>query len=58
MAKQKRVLVTGGGGYIGTHIVEQLLEKNYKVRILDAFVFGREILGSLEKNGNFRSKIK
>lgn len=52
MAKKKRVLVTGGGGYIGTHVVEQLLEKNYKVRILDAFVYGRDILGDLENNRN------
>lgn len=52
MGKQKRILVAGGGGYIGTHVVEQLLKKNYKVRILDAFIFGKGILGDLEKDKN------
>lgn len=30
-----KALVTGGAGLIGSHIVEQLLEKGYDVRILD-----------------------
>ena len=30
-----KVLVTGGSGFIGTHIVAELLRRRYRVRILD-----------------------
>ena len=40
----EKILVTGGGGYIGCILLSQLLEKNYAVRALDRFFFGRELL--------------
>jgi dTDP-L-rhamnose 4-epimerase len=31
----KRILITGGAGFIGSHTVDLLIEKGYEVRILD-----------------------
>jgi UDP-glucose 4-epimerase len=36
-----RVLVTGGGGFIGSHLAERLLERGDEVRVLDSFATGR-----------------
>jgi dTDP-L-rhamnose 4-epimerase len=35
------VLVTGGAGFIGSHLTERLIERGYRVRVLDSLVYGR-----------------
>jgi nucleoside-diphosphate-sugar epimerase len=37
----KTVLVTGGAGFIGSHLCEGLLARGYQVRVLDSLVYGR-----------------
>jgi UDP-glucose 4-epimerase len=36
----KKVLVTGGAGFIGSHTVDELLSKNYEVFVLDNLLTG------------------
>lgn len=44
------VLVVGGGGYIGSHVVEQLLNEGFLVRVFDTFQYGKEVLSDLQSN--------
>ena len=37
----RRVLVTGGGGFIGSHLVEQLVARGDRVVVVDNFSTGR-----------------
>jgi UDP-glucose 4-epimerase len=36
-----RVLVTGGAGFIGSHLVDRLVDEGYKVRVVDNLSSGR-----------------
>jgi nucleoside-diphosphate-sugar epimerase len=36
----KRVLVTGGAGYVGSNLVPKLIEAGYEVSVLDLFIYG------------------
>jgi nucleoside-diphosphate-sugar epimerase len=42
-----RLLVTGGAGYIGCVLIERLLSRGYRVRVLDRLYWGEETLGPL-----------
>jgi len=49
-----RVLVTGGAGFLGSHLVDLLLEKDHEVIALDNFITGSpENIAHLEGNPRF-----
>ena len=47
------ILVTGGAGFIGSHLVEQLLKKKHKISVIDNLSTGR-----IENLQNFKDRIK
>lgn len=49
----KKVLVTGGAGYIGSVLTQLLLDKNYQVRVVDNLMWGEESLEEFKDNSNF-----
>ena len=50
----KRILVTGGAGFIGSHLCERLLNEGNEVICLDNFFTGRKVnIRSLFSNPNF-----
>ena len=44
----KKILVTGGGGYVGTLLIDELLNNGHQITVLDTFWFGN----FLQKNKN------
>ena len=52
----KKVLITGGAGYVGTTLIPLLLERNYQVTVIDSLIFnnGDRLIPFLSnKNFNF-----
>ncbi|MCO5313849.1 MAG: NAD-dependent epimerase/dehydratase family protein [Microthrixaceae bacterium] len=53
-SEQKTVLVTGGAGFIGMHLLPLLLERGYRVRVMDSMTHraNRDELEALVAEGN------
>jgi nucleoside-diphosphate-sugar epimerase len=48
-----KILVIGGAGYIGSMLVRKLLRRNYRVKVLDALLYGDDSIRDLYLDKSF-----
>tara|TARA_B110000438_G_C15820462_1_gene654169 strand:- start:1196 stop:2179 length:984 start_codon:yes stop_codon:yes gene_type:complete len=48
---KKKILITGGGGYVGAALTPYLLSKGHKVTVIDLMIYGSDVL---QKNLNLK----
>jgi nucleoside-diphosphate-sugar epimerase len=50
----KRVLVTGGAGYVGSSLIPKLLAAGYEATVLDLYIYGDDIFADFRNNPALR----
>jgi len=58
MRPGKKILVTGGGGYVGACLVPELLASGYEVNVLDLFMYGDDVIDAHPKLKIFKGDIR
>ena len=53
----RKILITGGAGYIGSKLATKLLELGFKVTVIDILMFSSISLNHLFNNKNFNFVI-
>jgi len=50
MKNLTNVLVTGGAGYVGSVLVPKFLTKEYRVKVLDLYLYGEDVLDAVKEH--------
>src|SRR3954453_2811099 len=50
----RRVMVTGGAGYVGSNLVPKLLRAGYKVSVLDLYLYGEDLFSKYAGDSRLR----
>ena len=48
----KKILVTGGAGYVGSRLIPKLLDNGYQVNVLDLYIYGKDVFESYHGHKN------
>ncbi len=46
----KKVVVTGGAGYVGSVLIPKLLGKGHSVKVIDLYIYGEDVLDSVKNH--------
>ena len=58
MSEPRTVLVTGGAGYVGSVAVPKLLAAGHRVKVLDLYLFGDDVLPAHDRLEQIRGDIR
>lgn len=50
MSKAKKVMVTGGAGYVGAVLAPKLLARGHQVKVIDLYIYGADVLKAVQDN--------
>ena len=54
----KKILITGGGGYVGSALADELVESGYKVTVIDLFIYGEDVFKNKSKINSIKGDIR
>lgn len=50
MSKAKKIMVTGGAGYVGAVLAPKLLARGHQVKVIDLYIYGADVLKAVQDN--------